>query len=364
MVVVLCYISCSHSHLLPLTRVRMSQSREIPHCTQEQHCAQGLEAAQASKDPEEASLSSHSLMPGNQEGALAAGAPSTSQGPQSACVAYAVTTALLSGKLGEHSSSQEKEGGSASSESSSEAENLPIDPLDEKVNLLVQFLLQKYQKREPITKADMINDVIREHKDDFLEILRRVSERIELVFGVDLKEVDPTSHTYALVNKLDLTYDARLSDDEGMPKTSLLIIILGVIFMKGNRATEEEIWEVLNMMDLHSGRDHFIFGEPRKFITKDLVREKYLEYRQVPNSDPPRYEFLWGPRAHAEASKMKLLEFLTKIHESDPTCFPSQYEEALRDEAERARARVATEASTSAKAKSCSNPRSSSSSHP
>lgn len=33
---------------------------------------------------------------------------------------------------------------------------------------------------------------------------------------------------------------------------------------------------------------------------------------------------------------MKVLEFLTKLHESDPRCFPSQYEEALRDEAERA----------------------------
>ena len=31
--------------------------------------------------------------------------------------------------------------------------------------------------------------------------------------------------------------------------------------MKGNRATEEEVWKVLNMMDIYSGRKHFIFGE-------------------------------------------------------------------------------------------------------
>ncbi|XP_028338549.1 melanoma-associated antigen B16-like [Physeter macrocephalus] len=318
----------------------MSQGRKIPHCMQEQHHAlsepQGLEAAQVSKALEEtSSCSSHPLMPGNLKEALAAGAPSTPHSLQSAYSSYTVTT-ISSSKSDKCFSSQEKETGSASSKSLSETEGLPTDPLDEKVTLLVQFLLQKYQMKDLITKADMIGDVIKEYKDDFLEILRRASECLGLVFGIDVKEVDPTSHSYALVNKLGLTYDARLSGDEGMPKTGLLIIILGVIFMKGNRATEEEIWKVLNMMDLYSGREHFIFGEPRKLITKDLVGEKYLEYRQVPNSNPPRYEFLWGPRAHAEASKMKLLEFLTKIHESDPACFPSQYEEALRDEAERA----------------------------
>uniref|UniRef100_A0A452URT2 MAGE domain-containing protein n=1 Tax=Ursus maritimus TaxID=29073 RepID=A0A452URT2_URSMA len=272
----------------------------------------------------------------------------TAQSPQSAYPSYAVLTAISPSKSDEGSSSQEKEDSSASSSRSlSDFENFPIDPLDEKVTMLVQFLLHKYQMKEPITRADMI-DVIKVCNDDFPEILRKAAERMELVFGVDMNEVDPTSHSYVLVNKLGLTYDSRLGGEDNMPKTSLLIIVLGVIFMKGNCATEEEIWEVLNMMDLYSGRKHFIFGEPGKFITQDLVQEEYLEYRQVANSDPPRYEFLWGPRAHAEASKMKLLEFLTKIHESDPRCFPSHYEEALRDEAVRARARPATEAGTSA----------------
>uniref|UniRef100_A0A8C0DGT1 MAGE domain-containing protein n=1 Tax=Balaenoptera musculus TaxID=9771 RepID=A0A8C0DGT1_BALMU len=281
------------------------------------------QAAQVSEALEETSpSSSHPLMPGDLKEALAAGAPSTPHSPQSAYLSYIVI-----------------EAGSASSNPLSETEDLPTDPLDEKVTLLVQFLLRKYQMRELITKADMIDEVIKEYKDDFLEILRRASECIGLVLGIDVKEVDPSSHSYALVNKLGLTYDVRLSGDEGVPKTGLLIVILGVIFMKGNHATEEEIWKVLNMMDLYSGRRHVVFGEPRKLITQDLVREKYLEYRQVPSSNPPRYEFLWGPRAHAEASKMKLLEFLTKIHGSDPTCFPSQYEEALRDEVERASAR-------------------------
>ncbi|XP_011383459.1 melanoma-associated antigen B16-like [Pteropus vampyrus] len=336
----------------------MSRRQKIPHWKQEQHCAhsetQGLEAAQVSQALEETSLSSHPPVPGNLE-ALAAGTPCSPQSPQKA---------ISSCKLDKSNDSQEREASSASSKYRPDTENLPVGTLDEKATLLVQFLLHKYQMNEPITKADMIDVVIKEYRSDFPEIFKRASEHMELVFGIDVEEVDTSSHSYVLVNKLGLTYDPRLSGDGTMPKTSLLIIVLGVIFMKGNCATEEEIWEVLNMMGLYSGRNHFIFGEPRKFITKDLVQEKYLEYRQVPNSHPPRYEFLWGPRAHAETSKMKLLEFLTKIHQSDPRCFSSQYQEALRDEAERAQARATARASTTAKARASSSAKSSSYPHP
>ncbi|VCW69317.1 unnamed protein product [Gulo gulo] len=117
--------------------------------------------------------------------------------------------------------------------------------------------------------------------------------------------------------------------------------ILCVIFMKGNCATEEDIWEVLNVMGVYAERKHLIYGDPKKLVTQDLVQERYLQYRQVANSDPPRYEFLWGPRAHAETSKMKVLEFLAKIHDTVPSAFPSWYEEALQDEEERTRARFA-----------------------
>ena len=82
----------------------------------------------------------------------------------------------------------------------------------------------------------------------------------------------------------------------GLHKSGFLMVLLGIIFMKGNRATGKEVWEMLSVLGVYTGRRHWIFGEPRRLITKDLVQKKYLTSRQVPNADPPHYEFLWGPR--------------------------------------------------------------------
>uniref|UniRef100_G3UKF8 MAGE domain-containing protein n=1 Tax=Loxodonta africana TaxID=9785 RepID=G3UKF8_LOXAF len=211
------------------------------------------------------------------------------------------------------------------------------DPLTKEVDTLVQLVLQTYKLKKLVIKEDMLKIVNKKYKSRFHEILRRASFSTEVVFGIDLKEIDSVKPSYALVSKMDLPNDGRLSRGRGLPKTGVLMILLGVIFMKGNCASEEKIWEFLNKMRIFAGKRHFIFGEPRKLITQDFVKLKYLEYRQVPNSDPPSYEFLWGPRAHAETSKMKTLEFLAKINDTVPSALPSLCEEALRVNKEKVR---------------------------
>ncbi|KAI5939379.1 Melanoma-associated antigen B10 [Manis javanica] len=163
--------------------------------------------------------------------------------------------------------------------------------------MLVYYLLYKYEMKEPITKEDMLRHVIQMHENHFCEILKRASAHLLLVFGLDMKEVDPNRSTCVLVNKVDLSPSAELSNDRGVPKTGALMTMLGVIFMKGSCAAEEQVWQILNMMGLYEGRKHFIYGEPKKLITKDWVKQKHLEYRQMPNSDTLTYEFLWGPES-------------------------------------------------------------------
>ncbi|XP_008575466.1 PREDICTED: melanoma-associated antigen B4-like [Galeopterus variegatus] len=210
------------------------------------------------------------------------------------------------------------------------------DLLTKKASMLVQFLLEKYSNKEPITKADMLKVVNKKYKEHLPEILRRTSERLELVLGLELKEVSASGQSFDLVSKLGPSSEGNLSGDERFPRTGLLLMLPCVIFMNGNRANEEEIWAFLHTLGMYAWRRHLVYGEPQKLISKDLVQEKYLEYRQVPNRDPPSCEFLWGPKAHAETSKMEALEILAKIDDTVPSSFPNLYEDALRDEVERA----------------------------
>ncbi|XP_077002759.1 LOW QUALITY PROTEIN: melanoma-associated antigen 10-like [Tamandua tetradactyla] len=274
-----------------------------------------------------------SLTPNTPQVLSAAVTPKTSSGSQRACSSPAVLEAPPQSQPDEGSSCPE-EGGPCSSQTLPHTESLCQALLDEKVVVLVDFLLCKYRSKEPVTRAEMLQVVPRKDKDHFPIIFREASKCLQLVFGIDVEEVDPSVQCYVLVTALGLTCDGMRRDSQSMPRTGLLVTILGVIFMEGNRAPEKHIWEALNMMGVYAGRKHFIYGEPRKLLTRDWVRAKYLEYRRVPSSDPVQYEFLWGPRAHAETSKMKILEFWAKVNGSDPKSFPSHYEEALREEVE------------------------------
>ncbi|XP_055293534.1 melanoma-associated antigen B3 [Moschus berezovskii] len=204
--------------------------------------------------------------------------------------------------------------------------------------LLVQFLLRMYKTKKPIKKANMLKIIDKKYQNRFLRILKRASDSMEVVFGIDVKKDNTAKHSYVLVSKMNLPRNGIVHRGRGFPKTGLLMNLLGVIFMKGNCAPEEDIWNFLNKMKIYAGKRHFIFGEPKKLITRDLVQLKYLEYRQVPGSNPPCYEFLWGPRAQAETSKMRVLEFLARINHLEPSAFHFWYEEALKDEEERAQA--------------------------
>ncbi|XP_012499270.1 PREDICTED: melanoma-associated antigen 10-like, partial [Propithecus coquereli] len=223
------------------------------------------------------SASCFSLILGITKEISAAGMLSPPQSPQKACSSPSSIKATPSIKSDQGSNRQE-EGGLSTLEAQPDAKSLIRDAIDDKVAHLVLFLLLKYRTKEPITKTEMLNSVIKDYKDHFPVIFSEASECMQLVFGIDVKEVDPVGHSYVLVTALGLTYDGMLNDFQSMPKTGLLINILGVIFLEGDCAREEVIWEVLGVMGVHAGSEHFIYGEPRKLITQNWVQEGYLEY--------------------------------------------------------------------------------------
>ncbi|XP_012882172.1 PREDICTED: melanoma-associated antigen 11-like [Dipodomys ordii] len=197
---------------------------------------------------------------------------------------------------------------------------------------LIPFLLSKYWSSQTVSRIDMLNHIRRGHRRYFSQIFEKASVLMQLLFGLDIREVDPILHIYVLYVAAGITYNGMLSDVQGLPKSGLLIIVLCIIFMEGNRATDDDIWHVLSNMEVYPDREHFIYGNPRKLLMEDFVWEQYLEYQQVPGSDPIIYEFTWGPRAYAETSKMKVLEHWAKFSKVDPRSFEFLYEEALQEE--------------------------------
>ncbi|KAL1766253.1 hypothetical protein HispidOSU_007508 [Sigmodon hispidus] len=209
------------------------------------------------------------------------------------------------------------------------------DPLTRKASKILHYLLEKYQTDEQPMEADMQKLISRKYQERFPEILEKATYQLEVVYGLELKADKHRMSSYVLVSKLPIPPGANPGGRKELPKTGLILTLLGMILMKGNRASEEEVWKFLHMQGIYPGRRHLIFGEPRKFITKELVEQNYVEYRQVRGSDPPSYEFRWGSRARNETVRMKVLEILDKIKSAFPGYYPQQYEEALSNHAQR-----------------------------
>ncbi|KAM4817987.1 melanoma-associated antigen 11-like isoform 2-T2 [Thomomys bottae] len=201
-------------------------------------------------------------------------APGVPTGPQSPPRASSPPNALVSPVW-----SQFDQGSRCPHGNLADPEALLRDGLNAKVVNLVQFLLFKYQMSRSTTKAEIMNRIIRRYRDYFPVIFRSALKCLQLVFGIDMKELAPFTDTYVLVTSLGITYDGLQTDVQGVPKTGLLIMILGIIFMEGNHVPEEEFWEYMAMMGMNDG-EHFICGNPRILIGEEFVQEQYLEYRQ------------------------------------------------------------------------------------
>ncbi|EHB06404.1 Melanoma-associated antigen 11 [Heterocephalus glaber] len=206
--------------------------------------------------------------------------------------------------------------------------------LNAKLCKLVSFLLHKYQKKEQVTMKEMLPVLPHDYRNNFPLNFWELCESMYLGFGIKIRKVNHSGNTYELVPIWGLTCSGILdgNDERIILKINIIIFVLSLIFIEGNRISEEDLTQKVKRWDMLAQSEHIHFEEAWKFITEDLVREDYLMYRQIANSDPARYEFLWGPRAHAENSKLKVLVPMAHLNGTDPKSYPELYEEALKAE--------------------------------
>ncbi|XP_055986239.1 melanoma-associated antigen 4-like [Sorex fumeus] len=205
--------------------------------------------------------------------------------------------------------------GSESEDSGDSGPSLLQEALQEKMLDVVKFLLLKYRSKEVVSKKEIVRNFLRHYPALFPIIFTNSREYLQLVFGIEVQDV-VASRSFMMVPCLGLTYDGLENPEQIMPKTGLLVMVLGIIFLAGDRIMEEDLWNVLVLMGVYPDTEHYIFGHPRELLTNVLVREQYLDYRHTPGN-PGRHQFLWGPRAYAETSRWEVLKFLLKVTKSE-----------------------------------------------
>lgn len=207
-------------------------------------------------------------------------------------------------------------------------EKLTPAQVDQKTAEVVQFFLVKDQKKIPVRRADLVKHVVKEYRNIYPEIMKRAARIFDQVFGLKMIEIDAKNHMYILINKLETVEGASPITNPTNPKMGLLFVILSVIFMKGGVVGENLIWKTLKNLKVDVGEKHEEFGDVKKVVTDEFVRQRYLEYTRIPHTEPIEHEFHWGQRAEVEVSKSKILAFMGELHDQDPQSWSQQYQEA------------------------------------
>ncbi|XP_010345664.2 melanoma-associated antigen E1 [Saimiri boliviensis] len=204
----------------------------------------------------------------------------------------------------------------------------PESRLESKARKLVQLFLLMDSTKLPIPKKGILYYIGRECSKVFPDLLNRAARTLNHVYGTELVVLDPRNHSYTLYNRREMEETEEIVDSPNRPGNNFLMQVLSFIFIMGNHARESAVWAFLRGLGVQSGRKHV--------ITCRYLSQRYIDSLRVPDSDPVQYEFVWGPRARLETSKMKALRYVARIHRKEPQDWPQQYREAMEDEANRA----------------------------
>ncbi|XP_048742611.1 non-structural maintenance of chromosomes element 3 homolog [Ostrea edulis] len=211
---------------------------------------------------------------------------------------------------------------------------------EKKLHDLVQFLLIMDQKKLPIKKQDINKQVLKEHSKAFPVMIKLAEKKLKEVFGIELVSLeDKQKGMYILVNTLDTDVDEELEQDpnlnltpvdwseEDHAKTGLLMVVLSAVFMNGDVMVDSQLFHMLKKLGVDQDGYHAVFGDVKKLLTTEFVRQGYLEHIRQPNTDPPVYEFRWGFRARKEITKRICLNFVSQLYKKEPEEWVSQFKE-------------------------------------
>ncbi|KAH6940922.1 hypothetical protein HPB50_010370 [Hyalomma asiaticum] len=215
------------------------------------------------------------------------------------------------------------------------------------VNDTVYYLLISDQHKEGIKKKDIQKHVLNNSGKVMRSVLAAAKEKLQDVFGYELVELDDKQGSVILVNKVDLSeysqflrrqayfpFLLQTKSDKDLARQGLIILILALVLMNDGAVREDLLWKMLKPYALDPNVTDPTFGDVRKLICNELVKQAYLEQTVILGSDPPLHQYHWGMRAKKEISKRFVLEIVCKImgQGTQPEHWASVYDEVVRSE--------------------------------
>ncbi|XP_054155130.1 non-structural maintenance of chromosomes element 3 homolog [Oppia nitens] len=215
------------------------------------------------------------------------------------------------------------------------------EDMDRLVSDCVKYMLIMDNKKTAIKRSDIVKAIVRKGQTEpkgqaFKGLIDKVRLRLDQVFGIQLVDCPDKTNEYILVNKMN-NKEIECRSDVQMYRTSVLSLVLSVIFMNGQSCAEHIMWNFLAKLgfDVNSKSQLLsINDEPsnnvtiKKMMTEQWVRQLYLKYDRMDGSDPITHEFRWGVRAEHEFKEIDILQFVCNIYNdsSKPEDWRSQYD--------------------------------------
>ena len=197
------------------------------------------------------------------------------------------------------------------------------------------------------------------------EVITKAINILQRTFGIKVHEPESKKGSYYLLNELRENPDDEGSQhiawsDKEHAQLALTFVLLGVVFMSGGKASEENVFKFLKHLGIYEEMDRnkrqrgggdtstdsdrvesdvteLFDADVKKFVNDVLVsRQHYLKRDRVETGDPEveQYEYSWGERARLEVKESDVLRMVCELYECEPRMFKEQYDKVVDNEGE------------------------------
>ena len=197
------------------------------------------------------------------------------------------------------------------------------------------------------------------------EVITKAINILQRTFGIQVVEPETKKGSYYLLNALKENPDDEGSQhiawsDREHAQLALTFVLLGVVFMNGGKASEDNVFKFLRHLGIYEELDRNKRGQRgggdtstdsevmtevaelfdtdvKKYVNDVLVsRQHYLKRDRVETGDPEveQYEYSWGERARLEVKESDVLRMVCELYECEPRMFKEQYDKVVDNEGE------------------------------